>query len=198
MQIYGGRSFFTDAPFERMMRDARLNMIGEGSNEVLRAFIGVVGMRDVGMELKQVREGILSPFKNRSILGKFGKHSLGYFWAKKVPVKSSKLGCEAKLLGSAVRRFGLAVARALGKYGEEILEKQLVLDRIATSAMAIYTATAVLSKLDSEGEEQNLEIGRYYIDQAMKTVDRCLDRLFQKEDETIESISDKITGVRFP
>ncbi len=41
MQIYGGRSFFTDAPFERMMRDARLNMIGEGSNEVMRAFIGV-------------------------------------------------------------------------------------------------------------------------------------------------------------
>ncbi|MBV9463644.1 MAG: acyl-CoA dehydrogenase family protein, partial [Verrucomicrobiae bacterium] len=36
MQILGGRSFFTDAPFERAMRDARLNTIGEGSNEVLR------------------------------------------------------------------------------------------------------------------------------------------------------------------
>ena len=45
--------FFTDEPLERMMRDARLNMIGEGANEVLRAFIGVVGMRDVGMEIKR-------------------------------------------------------------------------------------------------------------------------------------------------
>ena len=34
MQIFGGRSFFTDEPFERMMRDARLNTIGEGSNDV--------------------------------------------------------------------------------------------------------------------------------------------------------------------
>ena len=33
MQIFGGRSFFATEPFERMMRDARINMIGEGSNE---------------------------------------------------------------------------------------------------------------------------------------------------------------------
>ena len=36
----------TDEPLERMMRDARLNMIGEGANEVMRAFVGLVGMRE--------------------------------------------------------------------------------------------------------------------------------------------------------
>ena len=61
MQIFGGRSFFTDEPFERMMRDARLNMIGEGSNEVMRAFIGVVGMRDVGVQLKSRLECFAGP-----------------------------------------------------------------------------------------------------------------------------------------
>jgi acyl-CoA dehydrogenase family protein 9 len=39
LQIYGGRGFFTDEPIERIMRDARLNQIGEGANDVLRAFI---------------------------------------------------------------------------------------------------------------------------------------------------------------
>ena len=33
-----------------MMRDARINMIGEGANDVLRGFIAVVGMRGVGLE----------------------------------------------------------------------------------------------------------------------------------------------------
>ena len=36
------------------MRDARINMIGEGANDVLRAFTALVGMRDVGLELEGV------------------------------------------------------------------------------------------------------------------------------------------------
>ena len=67
MQIYGGKSFFTDQPLERMMRDARLNMIGEGSNEVMRAFIGVVGMRDVGVYLKGTADALLQSFFNTEI-----------------------------------------------------------------------------------------------------------------------------------
>jgi hypothetical protein len=42
MQIYGGASYFTDEPLERMMRDARINTIGEGANDVLKAFVAVV------------------------------------------------------------------------------------------------------------------------------------------------------------
>ena len=56
IQIFGGKAYFTDEPYERMMRDARINMIGEGANDVLRAFIALVGMRDVGLELKGVLE----------------------------------------------------------------------------------------------------------------------------------------------
>ncbi|PYL27007.1 MAG: acyl-CoA dehydrogenase, partial [Verrucomicrobia bacterium] len=44
-QIYGGSAYFVDLPLERMLRDARINQIGEGSNEVLTSFIALVGMR---------------------------------------------------------------------------------------------------------------------------------------------------------
>src|SRR5581483_9772410 len=37
LQIYGGQGYFTNEPYERMMRDARINMIGEGANDVLHA-----------------------------------------------------------------------------------------------------------------------------------------------------------------
>ncbi len=36
IQIYGGKAYFTDEPYERIMRDARINMIGEGANDVLK------------------------------------------------------------------------------------------------------------------------------------------------------------------
>ena len=37
-----------------MIRDARINTIGEGANDVLRAFTALVGMRDVGLELQGI------------------------------------------------------------------------------------------------------------------------------------------------
>jgi Acyl-CoA dehydrogenases len=42
-QIYGGSAYFTDLPLERMLRDARINQIGEGANEVLTSFIALSG-----------------------------------------------------------------------------------------------------------------------------------------------------------
>ena len=44
-QIHGGAAYMADLPLERMMRDARINQIGEGANEVLTSFIALVGMR---------------------------------------------------------------------------------------------------------------------------------------------------------
>ena len=204
MQIYGGRSFFTDHPFERMMRDARLNMIGEGSNEVMRAFIGAVGMRDVGMELKTVLDNLKTPLTSSNAIWAFFKRTFRRFKASKVPIKSEQLQEDAQKLARAIRRFGVAVVRSLAKYREGIVEEQLLLDRIATSAMAIYTMTAVLSKLDSDlmrvdGNEQALgndvAVAKLYCHQALAQIDRCLSNLFDANDATITAVSDQITNI---
>lgn len=202
MQIFGGRSFFTNEPFERIMRDSRLNMIGEGSNEVMRAFIGAVGMRDVGMELKTVYEAIFRPWSSYETLWMFGSRGIQRFFSLKVPVRSSVIKAEAAALESAVRRFGFAVVRVLAHYREDVVEKQLDLDRIATSAMALYTTTAVLSKLDSDLTSVNgnatalgndVAIAKLYCRQAMATLDRSLGALFSSEDREIENLSDQMT-----
>lgn len=200
MQIFGGRSFFTDEPFERMMRDARLNMIGEGSNEVMRAFIGAVGMRDVGMELKGVLDACKQPWSQYDKLWNFSRKATARWRLAHVPVESPLIQKEAELLRKAIRRFGIAIVRVLSRYRESVVEHQLDLDRIATSAIAIYTATAVLSKLDSnltrrpEGLENDIAIAKLYCQQAMATVDRCLSSLFHPMDPILESTSDLITG----
>ena len=65
-QIYGGAAYFTDQPLERMLRDARINLIGEGANEVLTSFIALVGMRDPGEQLRSVRDTLLHPWRGRA------------------------------------------------------------------------------------------------------------------------------------
>src|SRR5207248_7311991 len=60
-QIYGGSAYFTDLPLERMLRDARINQIGEGSNEVLTSFVALVGMRGPGMEFKEIYDTVFNP-----------------------------------------------------------------------------------------------------------------------------------------
>jgi len=38
-QIHGGAAYMTDLPLERMMRDARINQIGEGAIELSAHFV---------------------------------------------------------------------------------------------------------------------------------------------------------------
>ena len=58
LQVFGGQELLSnEAPAaRRMMRDARINTIGEGANEVLKAFIALVGMRDIAEGLKGTLE----------------------------------------------------------------------------------------------------------------------------------------------
>src|SRR5712691_2184678 len=151
-QIYGGSAYFVDLPVERMLRDARINQIGEGSNEVLTSFIALVGMRGPGMEFKEIYDTMLKP--SRAGIGKAwtaGMHRLGAaVRIPDIPVASTELGSFANQLGRLIWRFNLAVNRALIAYREPILDMQLVQERIAGAAMDLFASTCVLSRWDAE------------------------------------------------
>src|ERR1700745_1073198 len=93
-QIHGGSAYFVDLPLERMVRDARINQIGEGSNEVLTSFIALVEMRGPGMEFKEIYDTMLKPTREGGI-GKAwsaGMHRLGAsVRIPDVPVRSAEL-----------------------------------------------------------------------------------------------------------
>lgn len=201
MQIYGGRSFFTSTPLERMMRDARLNMIGEGANEVLRAFIAAVGLRDVGLQLKGVADAVKSPVQDFAKLKAFGRQLLGHVWSPTIPLKSADIASEGRQLADLVRRFGVACTKALAKYREGIVDQQLVLDRLASIVIALYTMTAVLSRMDSElssfptteKTRDDLACAKFYCQMASRNASQLLAGLFDPQDEQISKLSDQLT-----
>jgi acyl-CoA dehydrogenase family member 9 len=135
------------------MRDARINQIGEGSNEVLTSFIALVGMRGPGMEFKEIYDTMLKPTREGGI-GKAWSAGMNRLGATvrvpDVPVRSSELKSFASQLGRLIWRFNFAVNKSLILYREPILDMQLVQERIADAAMDLFASTCALSRWDSE------------------------------------------------
>jgi alkylation response protein AidB-like acyl-CoA dehydrogenase len=191
IQIYGGQAYFTNEPYERMMRDARINQIGEGANDVLRAFIALVGMRGVGEYLQGVLQSLWSPGKWGTVLKFGGEQVAGRFTAPEVPVRSADLQGEARQLGKSVRDFGRSVQALLRQYREAILERQYLQERIADAACDLYASSCTLSRLDhlltrANGNpdeiRRDVQAGRYFLTLARRRIRQNLAALTDNDD----------------
>jgi alkylation response protein AidB-like acyl-CoA dehydrogenase len=192
MQIFGGKAFFFDEPYERWMRDARLNMVGEGANDVLRAFIAMVGIKPVADVFLKVKDALTHPWRGVGTLLSFGgKQIKARFTTPEVPVQSESLREQARSLGARVRDFSLAVQRALMKHREQILFRQYVQERIADAACELYASACALARLDdllspgngnAEEARREAEAGRYFLRLADRRVRQCLAALHDNDD----------------
>src|SRR6184192_3368626 len=205
-QIYGGSAYFVDLPLERMLRDARINQIGEGSNEVLTSFIALVGMRGPGMEFKEIYDTVLKPTRVGGI-GKAWSAGMNRLGATvripDVPVRSVELRSFGNQLGRLIWRFNLAVNRSLIVYREPILDLQLVQERIAGAAMDLFASTAVLSRWDSEiqigqgnGEAPNQKntAAELFLRQSFRRIRNYLAGLNDNDDKFILKAADSALG----
>jgi len=205
-QIYGGSAYFVDLPLERMLRDARINQIGEGSNEVLTSFIALVGMRGPGVEFKEIYDTILKPTREGGI-GKAWSAGMSRLGATvripDVPVRSAELRSFGNQLGRLIWRFNFAVNRSLIVYREPILDMQLVQERIAGAAMDLFASTAVLSRWDSEiqfaqgnGEAPSRKntAAELFLRQSFRRIRNYLAGLTDNDDKFILKAADSVLG----
>jgi acyl-CoA dehydrogenase family member 9 len=196
IQIFGGKAYFTDEPYERMMRDARINTIGEGANDVLRAFVGLVGMRDVGLELKGVLDALSHPIKHfAKISGFAGRKFESFFRSPEVSVHRGELANDAERLGAAVASFGSNVERLLRTYREEIVDRQYQLGRVADAAIELFVSACVLRRLDMGGTDQHSIAGHYYLRSADRRIRRALADLWDNDDQMRSEVADKLMGL---
>jgi alkylation response protein AidB-like acyl-CoA dehydrogenase len=173
LQIWGGKGYFSDQPIERWMRDARINTIGEGANDVLKAFIAVVGCKAPGERLKNLRDDLLggrwSFSKIFSGLGAGVKLAAPWLaTTPTVPVKNARLQAEAKQLASLTKQFGTTLPHVFLKLKDEavFVQAQLVHERLADIAIDLYAAACVLSRLDSMASGNGKPTSDPYADPA--------------------------------
>ncbi|HSU65280.1 MAG TPA: acyl-CoA dehydrogenase family protein, partial [Tepidisphaeraceae bacterium] len=73
LQLWGGEGYMREHGIERMLRDARINRIVEGTTEVMTAFIALAGMKGVGEGLEQVLRATKHPIGNFGRLARFAR-----------------------------------------------------------------------------------------------------------------------------
>jgi len=135
LQVAGGSGYMTDYPYERYLRDARINPIFEGTNEVLRLYTALAGLEEPGESLKALSRALRDPIKELGLLTDYARErALRALGRPDLPGLHPEIAPLADPLAEWVAEFAGTVEWALRRHGREIIERQLILERIANAA----------------------------------------------------------------
>jgi acyl-CoA dehydrogenase family member 9 len=198
LQVAGGIGYSKEYPYEQAVRDSRINLIFEGTNEILRALIALMGLQQPGERLKALGKAFKDPIRS---LGAIGDYLAGR--AKRTITKPhfskvhSALEREADLVATLVHDLALAVEAVLMKQGKNVIEKQFLQERMANAAIDIFLATAVLSRTTWEierlgGEDAakaHLDCARVFVPMAYRRARRNIRGLRRNQDARLKAIA---------
>ncbi|XP_007948818.1 complex I assembly factor ACAD9, mitochondrial [Orycteropus afer afer] len=152
LQIVGGLGYVRDYPYERLLRDSRILLIFEGTNEILRMYIALTGLQHAGRiltaKINELKQGNVSTIvetvgrRVRDVLS----HTVDLGLTGKLGVVHPSLEDSANKLEENVYYFGRTVETLLLRFGKTIVEEQMVMKRVANILINLYGMTAVLSR----------------------------------------------------
>lgn len=162
LQIAAGNGYMKEYPYERFMRDTRINMIFEGTNEILRCFIALSGIRGPSENLKElgkltnVGSALEDPIKSLGVLADFTKSRISKMMpSRHLSQSHEKLEEWSGEFSSMLGGFSIQVENTLMKYGKNIIGNELPQRRIANMAIELYAMIAVLSRTTSILNDEN-------------------------------------------
>jgi acyl-CoA dehydrogenase family protein 9 len=199
LQIAAGIGYMQEYPYERHLRDARINLIFEGTNEILRCFIALSGMQGPGKELVEVARAMREPIKGFGLLSDFAirkaRTALGRERFSKVhPV----LNREVVIFEEYTTELAKNVEKVLRKHGKEIAEMQYTQKRISDIAIDLYAIASVLSRttraLERRGEEgarREVDLTTIFVAGAEKRLADNVASFEKNDDELRKAIATK-------
>lgn len=161
VQIYGGMGYSAEGPMDRIYRDARINRIFEGTNEINRLLI-------VDMILKRAMKGELD------LMGPAQKVASELVGIPEFSEADDTLfAYEKKLVGNFKKAILLTAGAAVQKLMATMSKEQEVIMNIADMVIEAYVAESTMLRVEKlvsmRGEEackEQLAIMRSYINSA--------------------------------
>ncbi|CCH03193.1 acyl-CoA dehydrogenase domain protein [Fibrella aestuarina BUZ 2] len=137
VQVYGGMGYSADAPMERAYRDARINRIFEGTNEINRMLV-------VDMLLKRAMKGELDLMGPAMAIAKE---------IMSIPDFSSDddetlFAAEKKVLKNLKKAVLMVAGAAAQKFMAKLSHEQEILMNLADMAIEVYVAESVLLRVE--------------------------------------------------
>src|SRR3954471_19854556 len=159
VQIHGGNGFVRDYPAERHYRDARVNRIFEGTNEINRLLIpGMLARRALkgGLPLIPAAMKLMDEIMTPSM---------------PEPQGDAPLEAERRAVAAMKKIALMVLGTAMQTYGEKLADEQEVLLAAADIIIDVYAAESALLRSAHAGGELHHAAARVFINDAASRVD---------------------------
>ena len=165
LQIAAGAGYMKEYPYERLLRDSRINLIFEGTNEILRCFVALSGMQGPGKELADVFRAMREPIKGFGLLSDFALRKARTALGRERMTRAHPLlSREAVLFEEYAAELAKNVDKVLRKHGKDIAEMQYTQLRVSELAIDLYCLAACISRTTRAIERRGEEGARREID----------------------------------
>lgn len=206
LQTAGGNGFMCEFPYERILRDCRINRIFEGTNEILRLFIALTAMNDVGKKLTDLSKslegifkdpikgfGTISEYAIRRVSQEVGVGATNGTFTKISPLLKS----QTEIFEEGTRDLAGAADKILRKHGKSIIGKQFATKRLADIMIDLFVLAATLSRVDASvkkngeaGSKKEREILEVFAGQVRRRTKSNFNKIDANDDELIKSLAD--------
>jgi alkylation response protein AidB-like acyl-CoA dehydrogenase len=212
LQVAGGMGFMREQPYERFLRDARVNRIFEGTNEILRLFIALTAMNDAGRALQELSQSLGNvledPIKGFGLLSDYARRRMTYatgFGRASLTRAHPALHKQAAIFENGAGKLSATVDRVLRKHGKAIVDKQFATKRLADIMIDLFVLACVLSRVTASIEEHGLDetareqdVCAIFAGQVEHRVRRQFEKIDENDDELVKAVArDALARGRF-
>ncbi len=198
-QIAGALGYMRSQPWERMLRDARVAMVYEGTNEILRCFIALSGMQGPGREIEEVSKAMREPIKGFGLLSDFAlRKARSALGRERFSKAHPMLARESVLFEEYTGHLAKSVDKVLRRHGGQIHEMQYTQKRMADLAIDLYALAAVISRTTraierrgEEGSRREIDLASVFASSAKRRMAEQVAAMDENDDELRKSIAQR-------
>ncbi len=208
LQVAGGNGFMREFPYEQVARDARILPIFEGTNEILRLYVALSGLKGVGASLAELESAVNSIFndtiKGFGLLAGYAERRFSQATGIGADRILSRLAPPLRPLAAAYEKYVSELARvadeALRRHGKAIADQQHLQKRIADLMIDLFVGLCVLSRADSLVKSDPATappvtaIATAFTRQARRRMNRNVRSMAGEEDMDIERVASAVIG----
>jgi len=179
VQIYGGYGYSADYPAEGAYRDARINRIFEGTNEINRMLIpGMLMRRAIAgkLALLPAAQGLMEEILSPSL--------------PSLEEDEGVLAAEAKLARNAKKVALMVLGTAAQKYMTALADQQEVLVGAADIIMDVYAMESAVLRAQKLAARQGEEQSALYLDMVRVFCNDAVGRVESAAKNTLAAVSE--------
>jgi alkylation response protein AidB-like acyl-CoA dehydrogenase len=178
VQIYGGMGYSADAPMDRAYRDARINRIFEGTNEINR-------LLSIDIMLKRAMKGeldLMGPAmavsKEIMSIPEMGEEEKGLFVAEK------------KVLRNLKKAVLMVAGAAVQKFMQKLSHEQEIIMNIADMLIEVYAIESALLRTEKLVSQRGEQACAHQIDMTMLYLNDAVERINSAGKNAINSFAE--------